>query len=72
MCKDAANQTEQSKTIDESIEITVRHKSIRKQYKSEYFINTTTDHHFHSVQTGHSCLNTKFNKPNSKTKACNT
>ena len=35
-------------------------------------MDTTTDHHFHSVQTGHSCLKTECNKPASKTKACNT
>ena len=35
-------------------------------------MDTTRDIHFHSVQTGHSCLKIKFNKLTSKTKACNT
>ena len=45
---------QQSKTIDKSVEIAVCYKSIRTQYKSEHFMDTMTDHHFHSDQTGHS------------------
>ena len=63
---------QQSKTIDKSVGITVCYKSIRTQYKSEHFMDTIIDLHFHSVQTGHSCLKIKFNKPTSKAKACNT
>ena len=72
MCKDTANQTEQSKTIDKSVGITVLFKSIQTQYKSEHFMDTTTDLNFHSIQTGHSRLKIEFNKATSKTKACNT
>ena len=49
MCKDAANQTEQSKTIDKPVGIIVHYKSVRTQSKSEHFMNTTRDLHFHSV-----------------------
>ena len=35
-------------------------------------MDTTADLDFQSVQTGHSCLKIKFNKPISKTKTCNT
>ena len=35
-------------------------------------MDATRDHHFHYVQIGYSCVKIKFNKSNSKTKACNT
>ena len=42
------------------------------QYKSEHFMDTTTDYHFHSVQTRNCCLKIKFIQLTSKTKTCNT
>ena len=35
-------------------------------------MDATRDHHFHYVQIGYSFVKIKFNKSNSKTKACNT